>query len=422
VKCAENIAGELRRFQKDLHLLELQNQLGIMHAVGITAWTLLVLSILSLCKAFSIYGLRRSALGENEQIVNGQFIFEVGLPKSGTTSMLDGFTQLGMSSTHFHFPQEYCRGLLPIPAVTVSTNGRSTSWSRITSSDGCYVGMLLQKALSVGRKPLDLILEVGSKHGLPKFQGFFQLDVCRPKPYNFSIFPQIFGLDQLTAAYPDAYYIMTIRSSLQQHVASMNAWADMVRRFQGFGYLSMFPGQSKNKTLLENGAIMIDQFENITRSYFKSRPHLKYLEVCLEDPRSGMMIADFVNISSFPVVHHNNGTYTGGRTPSPTGQHVAAPVAITSQSNIRVPSANVSVAGAASAVKDNQTVPAQTAAATVPKNVSTPGSKAKLLIEVGLPRSANAELRNEIEMNLEIKSAHYVMDNSYCEGNGNSTF
>ena len=250
-----------------------------------------------------------------------KMVIEVGLPKSGTSSIFEGLRLLGIESAHYNLPHEECESLLPLQGVNVSSGRSHTTWPEIRSSDGCYIAEFIQKALSEGKDPLAYLLT--EKHS---FQAFLQIDACRPPPQsNFCIIPQVFALDQLSKAYPDAYYLMTTRLTLSQHAASMHAWANMLLRFEHFGYFSMFPGQSPNNSVIDNGILMIDGMQNITRSYFHHNPHLRFLEICLEDPHSGPRIAKFLGIPSFPIVRVNSGQYKGSRTASPTYQHTFAP-------------------------------------------------------------------------------------------------
>jgi hypothetical protein len=338
-------------------------------------------------------------------IAGGRLVIEVGLPKSGTTSMFDGFIKLGMHSTHYNLPTKYCdiglngTSIYPIEAVTVTTNNKPTKWEEIKASDGCYVATLIQKSLSLGLKPFDLIIETGARKYNQPFQGFFQIDSCRPHPWNFCRIMQADGLDQLTQAYPDALYILNVRRTLEQQVASMNAWADMLNRYRSFGYFKMFAGQSPTKSDTENGALMIEGLENITRNYFLERPKLNFLEICLEDPEAAQKIASFAGIESFPLYHKNSGTYTRGKTAAPTKQGVSAPTTR--------PAENVGEPGPKTAVPEAHPLGAKEMTLTA-TNFSR-----KLIIEVGLPRSGSNVVRDSLEA-LGVQTAHYVLPNSFC--------
>jgi hypothetical protein len=261
-------------------------------------------------------------------IGNGHLIIQVGLPKSGTTSLMQGFDELGVVGSHWWFPPHECNhsAVDPIRAVSVSTNYMPSRWDHVPELSGCFLGTMIQKAIADGHKPFHYILQHGA-HRNQSIQGFFQLDVCSVTPsHSFCRFPQVYALDQITEAYPNAYYIMTKRKSLEEHIASMHAWGDMVNRWKTHGYLDIFPGQSSAKTLLENGMLAVAGMENITRNFFRSRFQLKYLEVCLEDVGADQQIAQFLNITTFPLYHVNSGWYNrDGRTPAPTMQHVRAP-------------------------------------------------------------------------------------------------
>jgi hypothetical protein len=178
--------------------------------------------------------------------------------------------------------------IVPVPAVNVSSGDIRSTWNEVTTSDGCYVGLFIQKAISSsGKPPFQLIQQIGRERN-ENLEAFFQLDICRAQPRNFCIFPQVYALDQITAAYPDAYYLLTRRRNSMHQAEAMHTGGnervhevhrDKLSLYQHYGYLSRFAGQSPQKSLVENGALMVEGMHNITRSYFLKRPKLKFLEL-----------------------------------------------------------------------------------------------------------------------------------------------
>jgi len=63
----------------------------------------------------------------------------------------------------------------------------------------------------------------------------------------------------------------------------MDAWDDhMLARFKEEGYLQKFPDQSSTKTDFENAEIWIKDVTLKTLDFFKSKPHLKFIDVCTD--------------------------------------------------------------------------------------------------------------------------------------------
>lgn len=245
-------------------------------------------------------------------------IILVGLPKSGTTSIQDALRLLNVKAAHFEvnqFREKLCINY-PIPEVTVGGTGGivETVWSAANKPDGCYVGHVMQQSFAKGTRPLDSLIELG-------YRAFTQIDVCRG---NSCLFPQIEALEEITMAYPQAYYIHTRRSTVASHVASMDAWDGMLARFKAGGYLSKFDGQTETQSNQANGAIMIEAMQKITMDYFQARPSLRFLDVCIEDENAGADLASFLHLKTFTIMKKNAGHYDKRHSAAPTPSASAA--------------------------------------------------------------------------------------------------
>jgi hypothetical protein len=190
----------------------------------------------------------------------------------------------------------------------VSTNGVSTIWPAFNQSDGCYIGLVIQKAISNGEKPLDRMIDRG-------YRTFTQIDVCQPEPeFGYCMYPQFEALDQLTVAYQDAYYIHSLRDPLE-HAISLSRKSlreyTLLDRFKEMNYLNRFPGQSDTLSDLENMKIAIENMSKTVMAYFQARPDLKYLSYRLEEDDNVISekVRRFLDLPEFRMVHANTGKY-----------------------------------------------------------------------------------------------------------------
>jgi len=237
-------------------------------------------------------------------------IIIVGLPKSGTTSIHSGLLELGIKSAHWEVPDKLCSRVYPVDEVIVGMPGDRVTWDKVRKADRCYIGVLIQKAISNDLPPLEYITDAG-------YQAIAQMDVCYPKE-DLSIFPQVDAIEILVRAYPTAYFIHTRRASLASHVASMAAWHRMLDRLKDAGWLDRFEGQSYSNTDLENGEIMIEGMTNLTVSVFAKYPDVKFLDITIEAEDAADQVAAFLGLSSFPLEHANSGHYNRHYTAAPT--------------------------------------------------------------------------------------------------------
>lgn len=106
----------------------------------------------------------------------------------------------------------------------------------------------------------------------------------------------------------------------------MDAWDDhMVSRFKKEGYLSKFEGQSKNLSDFQNTEIWIKDVTEKTLSFFSDRPHLKFIDVCIENLHTPKLLADFFHVPSIDLEHENTGHYAShDKTAAPTPTYLEA--------------------------------------------------------------------------------------------------
>ena len=96
----------------------------------------------------------------------------------------------------------------------------------------------------------------------------------------------------------------------------MNAWEDkeglyLLKRLKIEGYLSKYPTQSKKLSDFENAEIWIKEVTATTVNFFKERPHLKFIDVCIEDIQTPKLLANFFKIPKINLEHDNTGHYDG---------------------------------------------------------------------------------------------------------------
>ena len=187
------------------------------------------------------------------------------------------------------------------------------------------MGEVLQRALAARRPPLEDMINLG-------YRAFTQLDVCRG---DGCIFPQVEAIEEITRAYPKAYYIHTRRSSFEAHARSMDAWDGMLDRFARGGYLSKFPGQAAGKSKLENGLLMIAAMQTATLDFFRVHGRgLRFLDVNIEEADAEAKLRAFLGTPTLRIEHKNAGHYdkkhpefVGKGTPTDEAAAVAAAAA-----------------------------------------------------------------------------------------------
>lgn len=279
---------------------------------------------------FLALGLLWMGFGKREHDKPAATIILVGLPKSGTTAMHDGLLEKGVLSAHQRL-EEHVHLLcppVPIDAVKVGGNGTKTVvWHNIPEPlPHCFVGAIIQRALSNHLPPLYYLQEKG-------YRAFTQLDVCYPP--QICMYPQFEAIQQITAAYPDAYYVHTRRITVDAHAGSWAAWNpgkwfghkaedSFLDRMKENGFLNAFPSQSKNQSDLENLKHFIRETTKETVAFFEKRPHLRFLDVIIEDPKAAEKVGTFLNMRNFTLPRTNTGRYDEpGLTASPTPANIS---------------------------------------------------------------------------------------------------
>jgi hypothetical protein len=214
-------------------------------------------------------------------------IIVIGLPKSGTTSVTDFLQLSGVKAAHQFINMKHCEGIWPIPAVKVDNEVR---WERVqTPTHKCFIGELIQLALSQKKPPLTYLFKAG-------FYAASQMDAC----YEVDLWPQIDALSFLMQAYPSAYFVHTIRDNITAHANSILHWSDLAHRMKTSGQLSRFVGQSSENSILQNIEVFIHNSQRIVKHHFRRYPNLRFLELRVSDSDSGLQLADFLHIKVEP--------------------------------------------------------------------------------------------------------------------------
>jgi hypothetical protein len=208
-------------------------------------------------------------------------IILIGLPKSGTTSVSQFLHNFNILNIHqaIGIPSEACDEIYPLQEVTVD---HDVVWrsKEASSSSSCHVSELIQAAISQQKDPLHYLF----KH---EIFAVTQLDSCVD---SIDIWPQIDSLSYLLKAYPQAYYVHTIRNTID-HAKSILNWGNLSDRIESFGHLNRFAGQSPQLTKEENLLIFIDEARKIVRQTFlnssfaqSERGKWNYLELDVSEP------------------------------------------------------------------------------------------------------------------------------------------
>ena len=177
-------------------------------------------------------------------ILPHEIIINVGMPKSGTSSLDYAFEELKISTAHQEFS---CSSDAWEEVSDVIVGGNSTEkvkWGRFSETHHCYppccfIGAEIQRAISLNLPPLHLPLERG-------YRAFTQLDICYPdkQKKGLCVFPQVDALENIVNAYPHAFYIYTHRANFSAHAVSIRDFHGMLGRFKTVGYLNRWNSQS----------------------------------------------------------------------------------------------------------------------------------------------------------------------------------
>ena len=189
-------------------------------------------------------------------ISNSSIIINLGMPKSGTTSLDFALKKLHVKTSHQVY---WCDDKwTPLNKTTVGGNFTEkivwpSVWKNIYVSTCqercCFLGIEMQRAISQHLPPLQTLINKG-------YRAFTQLDVCYPNDPNvfyklssgLCIFPQVDALEDIVRAYPNALYIYTHRIKFSSHILSIRDYNGMLDRFKSAGYLSRWASQSVSFT------------------------------------------------------------------------------------------------------------------------------------------------------------------------------
>jgi hypothetical protein len=241
----------------------------------------------------------------------------IGLPKTGTTSLTSLLLSLGLRVAHQYLNTNYCSNVhFPIPEVTVD---HQIKWKQINQkAPVCYVNHFMQYDISQKHDPLKTLFDTNTFV-------VTQFDTCLD---SHSIWPQIDALSFLFKAYPNAFYLHTIRDPVA-HTKSILNWNDLGDRMNRTGLFDRFKGQSsasQSVSKAKNIEIFIRNAQKIVRHQIKKYPNYKYLEIDLTMHGSGsghessptMALAEFLHLnvpSTFVLPHNNKGITKKSPTP-----------------------------------------------------------------------------------------------------------
>lgn len=160
----------------------------------------------------------------------------LGLPGTGTDCVQSSLQKLGWKSTNWKLDNgDACKNLFPVHGVTVGTKSDPVEWPEIENSSNCFVGTMVQSAISKKLPPLKYLTDMG-------YDAIIQMGSCE-EASGKCIYPQIDALEKLVTAYPNAHFIYTRRQSVVDYVQSL-ANSHMLQNFKEAGYL--------NRSCIEN--------------------------------------------------------------------------------------------------------------------------------------------------------------------------
>jgi hypothetical protein len=235
-------------------------------------------------------------------------ILVVGMPKTGTTSIRDFFRCNGHNASHWK-----C-------ATDTMTMGDPGSL-RKKALKGKYCAQVIKDNIASNRPALQ---------GTGNYQVYAQMDVELPDvavtqgvlPFACYM-PQVNDLEKLSASYPKATFILNTRNA-SRWVHSLRTFLDFDEKLKKCD-LKGFPAGTGD-TDEEFEAFFHQHSQNI-RDFVKKHPSHKLIEVDIEDPNAGHILADAFGQSPECWVKRNAGgkkatagAYTrGGRTGTTQG-------------------------------------------------------------------------------------------------------
>ncbi len=219
----------------------------------------------------------------------------VGIAKSGTTSLTYFFRQLGIGCVHWsNDDNSFCEDHKFIRSVEVE-NGIVWKPRATKFREFCLVGSAIQAALYFHKKPLTYVL---SKHSTV----ITQMDYCT---LESCVFPQIDTINMIMDAYPNAYFILTVRT-IKDHVNSIMNWNNFPRKLQLSGMLNRFPGQKETHNTSEKVKIFVENAYRIVRRAFRKRPTYKTLELDVSRKDASTVLKKFLGMNTSAVIPFYN--------------------------------------------------------------------------------------------------------------------
>jgi hypothetical protein len=223
-------------------------------------------------------------------------ILVVGMPKTGTTSIRDFFRCNGHNASHWK-----------CATPTMSMNGVPSLQKR--EKHAKYCAQVIKGNIEHDRPPLQ---------GTGNYQVYAQMDVELPHETVFEgimrpfacYMPQVNDLEQLSASYPKATFILNTRNA--------SRWVNSLRTFLDFDEklkqcdLKGFPAGTGD-TNEEFEAFFHEHAQNI-RNFVKNHPSHTLIEVNIEDPNAGTQLAEAFGQNAKCWVKRNAGA---ARTVSP---------------------------------------------------------------------------------------------------------
>eukprot|EP00978_Attheya_sp_CCMP212_P037841 scaffold182005_cov59-Attheya_sp.AAC.2 len=222
-------------------------------------------------------------------------ILVVGMPKTGTTSIRDFFRCNGHNASHWK---------CATPIMSNKMDGVPSLQKR--EKHAKYCAQVIKGNIEHNRPPLQ---------GTGNYQVYAQMDVELPHETVFEgisrpfacYMPQVNDLEQLSASYPKATFILNTRNA--------TAWVKSLRTFLEFDEklkqcdLKGFPAGTGD-TDEEFEAFFQNHAQNI-RNFVKKHPSHTLIEVNIEDPNAGTQLAEAFGQSAECWVKRNAGAAQG---------------------------------------------------------------------------------------------------------------
>lgn len=204
-------------------------------------------------------------------------IINVGLPKSGSTSLHRMFSHAGRKKEKTNLNLHYCGQCI---------------FDQIQEQRQQY------EEKSTAKIEYDLLHKCGD------FHVWTQIDFLH---YEKCIFPQIQYLEELYSDAPNATWLMPMRnvSNWVRSVTHYRNARELAEECDLLPYLNITIGDAKSDDkMMELYCAHIDQI----RFFVKSHPTLSYIEFRIEDPNVGSFLKEFfpsLSESRWKNFHHN---------------------------------------------------------------------------------------------------------------------